>query len=81
MTLAYGRGETDEFVLPTVVQGVEGQIRDGDSVIMYNFRPDRARQLTRIFCDGKFSGFVKKTRKTPTHEIDKAKRIRAEVLK
>ena len=57
VTLAYGRGETDEFVLPTVVQGVEGQIRDGDSVIMYNFRPDRAREITRALCDPAFDGF------------------------
>jgi 2,3-bisphosphoglycerate-independent phosphoglycerate mutase len=42
---AYARGETDEFIKPTLV-GDEGRIRDGDSVIFFNFRPDRARQLT-----------------------------------
>jgi 2,3-bisphosphoglycerate-independent phosphoglycerate mutase len=42
---AYERGETDEFVKPTLV-GEEGRIRPGDSVIFFNFRPDRARQLT-----------------------------------
>ena len=42
---AYARGESDEFVLPTLV-GEEGRIRDGDSVLFFNFRPDRARQLT-----------------------------------
>jgi 2,3-bisphosphoglycerate-independent phosphoglycerate mutase len=42
---AYERGETDEFVKPTLV-GEEGRIRDGDSVVFFNFRPDRARQLT-----------------------------------
>ncbi len=42
---AYDRGETDEFIKPTVV-GEEGRIRDGDSVVFFNFRPDRARQLT-----------------------------------
>jgi 2,3-bisphosphoglycerate-independent phosphoglycerate mutase len=42
---AYERGETDEFIKPTLV-GAEGQIRDGDSAIFFNFRPDRARQLT-----------------------------------
>jgi 2,3-bisphosphoglycerate-independent phosphoglycerate mutase len=41
---AYERGETDEFIKPTLV-GDEGRIRDGDSVIFFNFRPDRARQL------------------------------------
>ena len=43
---AYERGETDEFIKPTLV-GAEGRIRDGDSAIFFNFRPDRARQLTR----------------------------------
>ena len=42
---AYARGETDEFILPTLV-GEEGRIRDGDAVLFFNFRPDRARQLT-----------------------------------
>ena len=42
---AYERGETDEFIKPTLV-GDEGQIREGDSAIFFNFRPDRARQLT-----------------------------------
>ncbi len=42
---AYERGETDEFIKPTVV-GAEGHIRDGDAAIFFNFRPDRARQLT-----------------------------------
>jgi 2,3-bisphosphoglycerate-independent phosphoglycerate mutase len=43
---AYEREETDEFIKPTLV-GEEGRIRDGDSVIFFNFRPDRARQLTQ----------------------------------
>jgi 2,3-bisphosphoglycerate-independent phosphoglycerate mutase len=42
---AYERDETDEFVEPTLV-GEEGGIRDGDAVLFFNFRPDRARQLT-----------------------------------
>jgi len=48
---AYERGETDEFIKPTLV-GDEGRIRDGDSVIFVNFRPDRARQLTSALADG-----------------------------
>jgi 2,3-bisphosphoglycerate-independent phosphoglycerate mutase len=48
---AYERGETDEFVKPTLV-GDEGRIRDGDSVIFFNFRPDRARQLTQALDEG-----------------------------
>ena len=43
---AYERDETDEFIKPTLVAD-EGRIRDGDSVIFFNFRPDRARQLTQ----------------------------------
>ena len=42
---AYERGETDEFIKPTLV-GDEGQVREGDAAIFFNFRPDRARQLT-----------------------------------
>jgi 2,3-bisphosphoglycerate-independent phosphoglycerate mutase len=48
---AYERGETDEFIKPTLV-GEEGRIRDGDSVVFFNFRPDRARQLTSALADG-----------------------------
>jgi 2,3-bisphosphoglycerate-independent phosphoglycerate mutase len=43
---AYERGETDEFIKPTLV-GDEGRLREGDSAIFFNFRPDRARQLTQ----------------------------------
>jgi 2,3-bisphosphoglycerate-independent phosphoglycerate mutase len=43
---AYERGETDEFIKPALV-GPEGRIRDGDPAIFFNFRPDRARQLTQ----------------------------------
>ena len=54
----YGRGETDEFIKPTVIHGVEGTIRDGDAVIHFNFRADRARQLTHALVDGDdFGGF------------------------
>jgi 2,3-bisphosphoglycerate-independent phosphoglycerate mutase len=53
---AYDRGETDEFIHPTVV-GDEGRIRDGDTAIFFNFRPDRARQLTRALAEPDFSEF------------------------
>jgi 2,3-bisphosphoglycerate-independent phosphoglycerate mutase len=43
---AYERGETDEFIKPTLV-GEDGRIREGDSIVFFNFRPDRARQLTQ----------------------------------
>ena len=48
---AYQRGETDEFIRPTLV-GEEGRIRPGDGVIFFNFRPDRARQLTETLAKG-----------------------------
>jgi 2,3-bisphosphoglycerate-independent phosphoglycerate mutase len=53
---AYERGETDEFIKPTLV-GEEGRIRDGDSVVFFNFRPDRARQLTRALGEPDFAEF------------------------
>ncbi|MFA6498205.1 MAG: 2,3-bisphosphoglycerate-independent phosphoglycerate mutase [Desulfurivibrionaceae bacterium] len=60
MTAAYGRGENDEFVKSTVImhngQPV-GTINDGDSVIFFNFRADRSRQMTHAFIDREFAGF------------------------
>ena len=53
---AYERGETDEFVKPTVVDP-GGAIRSGDSVVFFNFRPDRARQLTRALGEQGFAEF------------------------
>ncbi|MGN1144147.1 MAG: 2,3-bisphosphoglycerate-independent phosphoglycerate mutase, partial [Anaerovoracaceae bacterium] len=96
---AYDRGETDEFILPTVCGGAgesieenagnhagacieenagnhagacigenagsadfakRGYVDDGDSIVMFNFRPDRARELTRAFVDPDFDGFERK---------------------
>ena len=58
---AYNRGETDEFVKPTVITDSEGKpeaiIQDNDSVIFFNFRPDRARQLTWAFVNEDFESF------------------------
>jgi 2,3-bisphosphoglycerate-independent phosphoglycerate mutase len=63
---SYANGKTDEFVVPTVVMK-DGKplatIKDHDSVICYNFRPDRAREITRCFCDDEFTGFDRGTRK------------------
>ena len=53
---SYANDVTDEFVIPTVVDK-NGMIKEGDSVIFFNFRPDRARELTRTFCDDSFDGF------------------------
>ncbi len=57
---AYGRDENDEFVLPTVIDGTDSSVNDGDAMIMFNFRPDRAREITRAFVDQKFDGFDRK---------------------
>ena len=55
---AYARGENDEFVAPTVVDGIDGRVRDGDPIIHANFRADRARQLTHALADGdEFTAF------------------------
>lgn len=53
----YDRGETDEFIKPTVIDGVNGNVKDGDGIFFFNFRADRARQLTRAFITDDFSGF------------------------
>jgi 2,3-bisphosphoglycerate-independent phosphoglycerate mutase len=53
---AYERDESDEFIQPALV-GEEGRIRSGDSVIFFNFRPDRARQLTRALGEEDFHEF------------------------
>lgn len=59
--LGYGRKETDEFIQPTVIMSSAGgpvaRVSDGDAVIFFNFRPDRAREITRAFVDGDFTGF------------------------
>ena len=57
---SYDQDVTDEFVLPTVVEkdgAPVATIKENDSVIFFNFRPDRAREITRTFCDDKFDGF------------------------
>ena len=57
---SYDKEETDEFMVPTVLQEngrPVATVKDGDSLVFYNFRPDRARELTRTFCDDAFSGF------------------------
>ncbi len=56
---SYANDVTDEFMLPTVVDK-NGMIKENDSVIFFNFRPDRARQLTRAFVDADFTGFERR---------------------
>ena len=54
-----GKHLTDEFMLPTVIDP-EGTIKANDSVIFFNFRPDRAREITRAYVDPDFKGFERK---------------------
>jgi len=64
MEKSYHDNKTDEFVLPTVVtQGgnTVSRIKNGDSVIFFNFRPDRAREITRAINDKEFAGFNRET--------------------
>lgn len=66
MQASYDDGKTDEFVLPTVIEK-DGKptatVKDNDSVIFFNFRPDRAREMTRVFCCDDFNGFDRGPRK------------------
>ncbi len=63
-----GKNITDEFVLPTVVEGTE-RIKSGDSVIFFNFRPDRAREITRTFVDDDFTGFERRGGRQKVHYV------------
>ena len=67
---SYDADATDEFVLPTVVMkngAPVATIQDNDSIIFFNFRPDRAREITRTFCDDNFGGFDRGSRIKTTY--------------
>jgi len=67
---AYARGETDEFITPTVLTGVpHATLADGDSVLFFNFRPDRARQLTRALTADEFTEFPRPGRPVPARFV------------
>ncbi len=67
---SYDEGVTDEFVLPTVIEK-DGKpvttISENDSIVFFNFRPDRAREISRAFCDDEFSGFPREKRLNLTY--------------
>ena len=70
---SYDNDKTDEFVLPTVIEKdgqPTGVVSDKDSVVFFNFRPDRAREITRAFCDDDFQGFERKARPHVTQYDD-----------
>ena len=67
---SYDNGKNDEFVEPAVVMEngkPVATVQDGDSVIFFNFRPDRAREITRAFCCDDFDGFAREKRIQTTY--------------
>jgi 2,3-bisphosphoglycerate-independent phosphoglycerate mutase len=70
MQASYDQGVADEFVLPFVVQkngAPTAEIKTGDSVVFFNFRPDRAREISRCFCDDSFDHFDRGERVKTTY--------------
>ncbi len=68
MEKSYAEGVTDEFVVPAVVDK-NGKISANDSVIFFNFRPDRAREITRTFVDDDFNGFERRNGRFPLYYV------------
>ncbi len=68
MEESYSKDVTDEFIVPTVINK-NGMIKSGDSVVSFNFRPDRARQFTRTFVDEAFDGFTRKNGFFPLYYV------------
>ena len=67
---SYAKDVTDEFVVPTVIMkngAPTATVQDNDTIIFFNFRPDRAREITRAFCADEFDGFDRGTRKNVTY--------------
>ncbi len=63
MEATYAADVTDEFVVPVVIEengAPVGVVKPNDSIIFFNFRPDRAREITRAFCDKEFTGFERR---------------------
>lgn len=66
---SYAAGVTDEFVEPIVIEGVDGRVKAGDGVVFFNFRPDRARQLTRALNDKEFPYFERPASALPVNFV------------
>ena len=64
---SYAAGVTDEFVIPFAIEGVDGRIQAGDGVIFANFRPDRAREITRAIIDEDFQYFERPASARPVY--------------
>jgi len=65
---SYDNGVTDEFMIPAVIEGGD-TVKENDSVIFYNFRPDRAREITRTFVDDDFTGFERRNGRFPVFYV------------
>lgn len=66
---SYAKGDNDEFVQPTVVGGDESRIKDNDAVIFFNYRPDRAREITKAINFVDFDGFERKAVRKNLHYV------------
>lgn len=70
MEASYAQGVTDEFILPTIIAPEEDKrIKADDTIIFFNFRPDRAREITRAFIDPDFDAFTRKSGFLPVNFI------------
>ncbi len=69
VTAGYERGENDEFVQPTAIDGVDGRLADGDALLHCNFRADRARQLAHALADGEFDAFDRAEHGAPPRDL------------
>lgn len=66
---SYAKGVTDEFVEPLVVKDVNGKVEAGDGIVFFNFRPDRAREITRALNDKDFDGFTRPESARPVNYV------------
>lgn len=66
---SYAAGITDEFVEPMVIDGVDGKISGGDGIVFFNFRPDRARQITRALSEAEFDAFKRSEEVLPVNFV------------
>lgn len=64
---SYANDVTDEFLEPII--SADGKISENDSVVFFNFRPDRAREITRTFVDDNFDGFTRKNGRFPLYYV------------
>lgn len=66
---SYDKGDNDEFVQPTMIGGEKSRIHDNDAVIFFNFRPDRAREITKAIMFSDFKGFERKAVRKNLHYV------------